>query len=132
MDSFQRSRGSVTLFHAHLVFVVKYRRRVLTSRVQTTIRFSLLDSCERGGRDPRGIKRGVGSLSSAHTLPAQRFHIASRSSLKNKQFTGGSEATRTRVVSSKLWGDAFWSPSFFASSAGGAPLEAIRQSFENQ
>lgn len=31
-----------------------------------------------------------------------------------------------------LWGDHFWSPSYFAASAGGAPLKVIKEYIENQ
>lgn len=31
-----------------------------------------------------------------------------------------------------LWGDHFWSPSYFAASAGGAPLKVIKDHIENQ
>ena len=31
-----------------------------------------------------------------------------------------------------LWGDHFWSPSYFAASADGAPLKAIKEYIENQ
>jgi putative transposase len=31
-----------------------------------------------------------------------------------------------------LWGGHFWSPSYFAASAGGAPLEVIKEYIENQ
>jgi putative transposase len=31
-----------------------------------------------------------------------------------------------------LWGDHFWSPSYFAVSAGGAPLTVIKEYIENQ
>jgi REP element-mobilizing transposase RayT len=32
----------------------------------------------------------------------------------------------------KLWGNALWSPSYFAGSCGGAPIEVIRQYIEQQ
>ena len=32
----------------------------------------------------------------------------------------------------KLWGGALWSPSYFAGSCGGAPIELIRQYIEQQ
>jgi putative transposase len=35
-------------------------------------------------------------------------------------------------VTSKLWGEYFWSPSYCAVSCGGAPLEIIRQYVEQQ
>ncbi|MET7355241.1 transposase, partial [Streptomyces mirabilis] len=31
-----------------------------------------------------------------------------------------------------LWGDHFWSPSYFAASCGGAPLAVIKEYIENQ
>lgn len=35
-------------------------------------------------------------------------------------------------IKSKLWGGSLWSPSYFASSCGGAPLEIIKQYIEQQ
>jgi putative transposase len=35
-------------------------------------------------------------------------------------------------LKNKLWGDHFWSPSYCVVSAGGAPLEIIKQYIENQ
>ena len=35
-------------------------------------------------------------------------------------------------IRKKLWGGALWSPSYFAGSCGGAPLEVIRQYIEQQ
>jgi putative transposase len=35
-------------------------------------------------------------------------------------------------IKKKLWGNALWSPSYFAGSCGGAPIEIIRQYIEKQ
>ena len=35
-------------------------------------------------------------------------------------------------IRKKLWGDALWSPSYFAGSCGGAPIEILRQYIEQQ
>ena len=35
-------------------------------------------------------------------------------------------------VQNKLWGSALWSPSYFAGSCGGAPIEVIRKYIEQQ
>ena len=35
-------------------------------------------------------------------------------------------------VNSKLWGDHLWSPSYFAVSCGGAPIEIVRKYIEEQ
>jgi putative transposase len=39
---------------------------------------------------------------------------------------------RYHEVSGKLWGNALWSPSYFAGSCGGAPISIIRQYIEQQ
>ncbi|MGB8481937.1 MAG: IS200/IS605 family transposase, partial [Acinetobacter bohemicus] len=35
-------------------------------------------------------------------------------------------------IKNKLWGGSLWSPSYFASSCGGVPLEIIKQYIEQQ
>ena len=35
-------------------------------------------------------------------------------------------------ITTKLWGGALWSPSYFAGSCGGAPISVIRQYIEQQ
>ncbi|KAA0911356.1 transposase [Pusillimonas sp. ANT_WB101] len=35
-------------------------------------------------------------------------------------------------IRKKLWGGALWSPSYFAGSCGGAPIDTIRQYIEQQ
>jgi putative transposase len=35
-------------------------------------------------------------------------------------------------IRKKLWGGALWSPSYFAASCGGAPIEIIRRYIEQQ
>ena len=36
------------------------------------------------------------------------------------------------TIREHLWGNALWSPSYFASSCGGAPISIIRKYIENQ
>ena len=35
-------------------------------------------------------------------------------------------------VQNSLWGGSLWSPSYFAGSCGGAPIEVVRQYIEDQ
>ena len=42
------------------------------------------------------------------------------------------QKTRHEQGEKKLWGGALWSPSYFAGSCGGAPIEIIRQYIEQQ
>ena len=36
------------------------------------------------------------------------------------------------TIKQKLWGNALWSPSYFAGSCGGAPIDIVRQYIEQQ
>ena len=36
------------------------------------------------------------------------------------------------TIKQKLWGNALWSPSYFAASCGGAPIDIVRQYIEQQ
>jgi putative transposase len=36
------------------------------------------------------------------------------------------------IIRRKLWGGALWSPSYFAGSCGGAPIDVIRRYIEQQ
>tara|TARA_B110000091_G_C13558953_1_gene367690 strand:- start:72 stop:296 length:225 start_codon:yes stop_codon:yes gene_type:complete len=36
------------------------------------------------------------------------------------------------TIRQKLWGNALWSPSYFAASCGGAPIDIVRQYIEQQ
>jgi putative transposase len=53
-----------------------------------------------------------------------------------KQLKGASSRyirqQRYACIRQKLWGNHLWSPSYFAGSCGGAPLEVIRQYIEQQ
>ena len=46
---YQRRNGSVSLLYAHLVFAVKYRRRVITPRVRNALLTSACKTCARLG-----------------------------------------------------------------------------------
>jgi putative transposase len=41
-------------------------------------------------------------------------------------------AMRFHEVTQRLWSDSFWSPSYFAVTCGGAPLDVIKRYIENQ
>jgi putative transposase len=117
--------------HVHLVFVTKYRRGVFTKDLLDSLRpiFSSVckdfeaDLVEFDGEDDHvhllvnyppkvAISRLVNSLKGISSLLIRRKEYPS--------------------IREKLWGGSLWSPSYFAGSCGGAPLEVIRQYIEQQ
>jgi putative transposase len=128
---YRRSRHNVTAFHAHLVFVTKYRRRVFD--------YAMLRACEQTMRavttwldveiaEFNGESDHVHLLvtyppSLAISVLVNRLKGVSARELRH-QFTGRCNRARMRGH--------FWSPSYFAVSCEGAQLTIIKQYIEQQ
>lgn len=128
---YRRGRTVVSLLHVHLVFVTKYRRDVLSERAIEVIREACANVCvdfeakliELNGEDDH-----------VHLLVEYPTTIA-LSRLVNSLKGVSSRMLRAREfpeVQRRLWGGHLWSPSYFAVSCGGAPIEIVRQYIENQ
>jgi putative transposase len=131
MKTYIRRRRSVTLLYTHLVFTTKYRRRVISGRVLATLSEAAHSAASELGVTIEEIN---GEADHRHLLvryppdlPLSRLvqRLKSRSS-------GAVRAERFPEVQSRLWGDHFWSPSYFAVSCGGAPLDVIKAYIEGQ
>jgi putative transposase len=130
-DDYRRGRHVVSALHVHLVFVTKYRRGVLDA--------AMLDRCEQ---IMRAVCADFGTTLAEFNGEDDHVHLlveyppkiavsALVNSLKGvsarrlrQEFTG-------RVNRHSMRGH-FWSPSYFAASAGGAPPAVLRQYIEGQ
>ena len=130
-NDLRRGRHVVYNLHVHLVFVAKYRGKVFTKEI--------LD-------DMRGIFESVCTDFEAQLVEfdGEDDHVhllvnyppkVSISKLVNSLKGVSSRMIRHKnypSIKQKLWGGALWSPSYFAGSCGGAPIEIIRQYIEQQ
>ena len=130
-NDLRRGRYVVYNLHVHLVFVAKYRGKVFTKEI--------LD-------DMRGIFESVCTDFEAQLVEFEgeddHVHLlvnyppkVSISKLVNSLKGVSSRMIRQKnypSIKQKLWGGALWSPSYFAGSCGGAPIEIIRQYIEQQ
>ena len=130
-NDLRRGRYVVYNLHVHLVFVAKYRGKVFTKEI--------LD-------DMRGIFESVCTDFEAQLVEfdGEDDHVhllvnyppkVSISKLVNSLKGVSSRMIRQKnypSIKQKLWGGALWSPSYFAGSCGGAPIEIIRQYIEQQ
>ncbi|WP_078937821.1 IS200/IS605 family transposase [Streptomyces virginiae] len=127
----RRGRNVVHTLHAHLVFVPKYRRGVFTDEILTRCEEIMREVCEKANAELREFN---GERDHVHLLihyPPQVKLSTLVGSLK------GVSAHSLRKeyadhIKRYLWGAHFWSPSYFAASAGGAPLSVIKEYIENQ
>ena len=127
----RHGRHCVFNLHVHLVFVTKYRRGVFTKQVIEDLRTIFTDVCTNFEAE---LVEFDGEDDHVHLLinyPTK----TSVSSLVNSLQGVSSRIIRKKnypEIKKKLWGEALWSPSYFAGSCGGAPISIIRQYIEQQ
>ena len=123
-------RHCIFYMHVHLVFVAKYRRDVFTKSMLETMR----EVFERVCLDFEAVLVEFdGEHDHVHLLVNYPPKVAV-SSLVNSLKGASSRILRTKhpEIKNKLWGNALWSPSYFAASCGGAPISIIKQYIESQ
>lgn len=115
----------------HVVLVTKYRRGAITDRVQELLIETAREVCER--REAR-LLEADGEDDHLHLLIDYPPKV-SVSSLVMSIKTLTSQRVRAKhypEVTERLWGDHFWSPSYFATSTGGAALDTVAQYVRDQ
>lgn len=117
--------------HVHLVFVTKYRRNVFTKEILDQLHHIFIHVCNDFEAE---LVEFDGEDDHVHLLVNYPPKVAI-STLVNSLKGVSSRMIRKKNFSSirkKLWGNALWSPSYFAGSCGGAPIDIIRQYIEQQ
>jgi putative transposase len=125
------SSGAVFALTAHLVFVIKYRRRVFTGPILDRAELIIRDTADT--LHIRVIEIN-GEADHIHLL------IDYPPVLSIATIAGRLKGTTARILfqehgehlRKQLWGGHLWSPSYFASSTGGAPLDVVRSYIANQ
>lgn len=127
----RKGRNCVFLMHVHLVFVTKYRRHVFTKPIIEELRVIFQNVCKDFSSE---LVEFEGEKDHVHLLVNYPPKI-SVSKLVNSLKGVSSRLVRKTghpTIRQALWGGSLWSPSYFAGTCGGAPLEVIRQYIEQQ
>jgi putative transposase len=127
----RHGRHCVFKMHVHLVFVTKYRRNVFTKEVLDDLKIFFEKVCLDFESE---LVECDGEDDHVHLLVNYPPKVAI-SALVNSLKGVSSRMIRKKnypSIKKKLWGGALWSPSYFAGSCGGAPIEIIRQYIEQQ
>ena len=107
-------RSSVTALHVHLVFVTKYRRPVFNDPLLTDCQQLMAAICTDLGV---ALREFNGEADHVHLLVHYPWNIAISTMvnrLKGPRHAG--YASNPARVREYLWGNHFWSPSYFAAS----------------
>ena len=129
-NDFRTGRHCVFALHVHLVFVTKYRRKVLTEAAHETLRDLFARICQEF--EARLVEAN-GEDDHVHLLVEYPPKVA-LSKLVNS--LKGVSSRRLRLlhpeIAQRYYQGVLWSSSYFAASCGGAPLSIIRQYVEDQ
>jgi len=126
----RHGRHCVFKMHVHLVFVTKYRRNVFTKEVLDDLKIFFEKVCVDFEAE---LVEFDGEDDHVHLLVNYPPKVAV-SSLVNSLKGVSSRMIRKKnypSIKKKLWGGALWSPSYFAGSCGGAPIEIIHSYLES-
>jgi putative transposase len=126
----RHGRHCVFNMHVHLVFVTKYRKKVFTSEILKELQKIFYDVC---GKFESELKEFDGEENHVHLLVEYPPKV-SVSRLVNSLKGASSRVVKKNHESIRkyYWNGVLWSPSYFAGSCGGAPIEILRQYIENQ
>ena len=119
------------MMHAHLVFVTKYRRGVFTKEILDDMCPMFASVCTDFEAE---LVEFDGEDDHVHLLVNYPPKVAI-SKLVNSLKGVSSFLIRKKdypSIKKKLRGGSLWSPSYFAASCGGAPIDVIRQYIEQQ
>lgn len=129
--SLRTGRHCIFKMHVHLVFVTKYRRKVFNKTILHDLKEIFSNVCDDfeselvecdGEKDhvhllinypPKvAVSKLVNSLKGVSTRIIKRDH--------------------SEYIAQFLWKNHLWSPSYFAASCGGAPIDMVRKYIEQQ
>lgn len=130
MYKLDNNAHSVYLLYYHLIMVVKYRRNVINDDISDRAREIFEYIAPKYGIE---LEEWNHDIDHVHVM----FRAQPRSELS--KFINAYKSASSRLIKKenpeikeKLWKEAFWSQSFCLLSAGGAPIEVIRQYIESQ
>ena len=130
MRKLDNNAHSVFLLYYHLIMVVKYRRKVIDDPIS-----------ERAKEIFEYIAPNYGITLEEWNHDQDNVHVMFRAQPKSEisRFINAYKSASSRLIKKehpqireKLWKEAFWSQSFCLLTAGGAPIEVIREYIESQ
>lgn len=129
-EQIRRGRNCVFLMHCHLVFVTKYRKKVFSEKHLNYMEQVFAYICEKFESE---LVEFNGEEDHVHVLInyPPKFSIA-----KIVNALKGVSSRRLRQnypsISNRYYKGVLWSPSYFAGSVGGAPIDILKKYIENQ
>ena len=117
--------------HVHLVFVTKYRRTVFNKAMLESMKMIFHIICEQFEAE---LIEFEGERDHVHLLINYPPKLAISKLVNSLKGVSSRVLKRDfkKHIEKYYWKGVLWSPSYFAGSCGGAPIDIIRQYIENQ
>ncbi len=130
MSEIYKNRYSAYNLHVHLVFITKYRKKVLADNHRQYFKEVVAEICKDFGAE---LKECNGEGDHVHML-IQYPPTVQLSKMVNNLKSVTSRRMRANFIDLRAAYNkpVLWSRSYFAGSCGGAPLEIIKQYIQNQ
>ena len=130
MSEIYKNRHSAYNLHVHLVFITKYRKKVLADNHLQYFKEVVAEICKDFGAE---LKECNGEGDHVHML-IQYPPTVQLSKMVNNLKSVSSRRMRANFIDLRAAYNkpVLWSRSYFAGSCGGAPLEIIKQYIQNQ
>lgn len=129
-NDIRHGRHCVFKMHVHLVFVAKYLRRVFDGDAVQRLRTIFGKVCT--GFEAHLIEMD-GEDDHVHLLVEYPPKLAVSALVNSLKGVSSRLLRKERPdIANRYWKGVLWSPSYFASSCGGAPISIIRQYIEQQ
>ena len=128
---YKRKAHSVYLLTYHIVFVTKYRRPVITEEIGDFMKDHAAYLC---GRFEGELLSSETDTDHMHLLVSMPPEIAPSRLIGTLKTQLSKEVRREYAehVQKHLWGDAFWSSSYFIASTGTTVMEKVKEYIESQ
>lgn len=129
---YSQDKGSHAIYSIqfHLVFCVKYRKKVLSENVSARLKEITSNIAEQFGIT---IVEQETNLNHIHIL------FSSKPQVQVSKFVNSLKGVSSRLLRKEfpelkrqLWGDSFWSPSYFIASVGNVSLDVLKRYVEGQ
>jgi len=116
--------------HVHLVFVTKYRRGVFTKAILDDLQEIFSNVCANFEAE---LVEFDGEDDHVHLLVEYPPKVAVSNLVNSLKGVSSRLLRKERPdIQKRYWKGVLWSPSYFASSCGGAPISIVRQYIEQQ
>jgi len=129
-SNIRHDRHCIFKLHVHGVFVAKYRRRVFDAQAIDVLCGIFADVCSDAHAT---LVQMDGEDDPARLLVEYPPKVAVSSPVNAlKGVSSRFDAPAAPDIRKRYWKGVLWSPSYFASSCGGAPISIVRQYIEQQ